>query len=142
MIYSPMERSKKTTFNTLFEIYQRGIDINDAGRAKLYTLPNLTYRDVDGILEYRKEAGSINDPADLVANDVLTQEQLTAIAPFLWKTDRATPKQETKGSFHLQTRLSGKNDRYPPASAFQGRLRALGKLHLGVGGSPTAEPIG
>ena len=120
------------TFDTLLGIYQRGIDITRAGRAQLYTLPNLTYRDVDGIIAYRKEVGHINDPADLVAVDVLTEAQLKAIAPFIWTTEKGRVTKEAKGWLRLQTRMSGKNDRYPPATALQTRLQALGGLSTGL----------
>mgnify|MGYP000140323719 CR=1 FL=1 len=49
-------------FETLKELLEDGVDLNTADREQLYTLPNLTYKEVDAILAYRKEAGRIHTP--------------------------------------------------------------------------------
>src|SRR5512137_3065905 len=41
------------TFETLTELLHDGVDLNTASRDELYSLPNLTYADVDAILAYR-----------------------------------------------------------------------------------------
>ena len=124
---------EEDTFDTLLDLYRRGVDINEADRARLYSLPNLTYRQVDAIIAYRKEAGYIRELADLVANDVLTEAELRSIAPFVWVVEGpAAPKHKTKGHVRFQTRASGKNDRYPPPASLQVRLHTLGKLNLGT----------
>ncbi len=54
------------TRDTLVQLLQKGVDLNTADRGELYTLPNLTYRDVDKILTYREEVGFISNPVSLV----------------------------------------------------------------------------
>jgi len=71
-----------TTLETLLELFEEGVDLNTANRDELYELPELTYAEVDGILEYRK-LSDIKDPADLVPAGVLSEEKLLRIAPFL-----------------------------------------------------------
>src|SRR5690606_15068671 len=44
-----------STFQTLVELYQRGVNLNEASRSELYALPNLSYAEVDAILAYREE---------------------------------------------------------------------------------------
>ncbi|MGI5864308.1 MAG: helix-hairpin-helix domain-containing protein [Myxococcales bacterium] len=73
----------ESTLETLLELYRTGVDLNVAGAEELYQLPNLTYAEVRAILSYRKQVGRIDDPADLVAANVLTPKALMQIAPFL-----------------------------------------------------------
>ncbi|HEY0137003.1 MAG TPA: hypothetical protein VGB85_23130, partial [Nannocystis sp.] len=54
------------TFDTLVELLRRGVNLNAARREELYTLPNLSYAEVDAIIRYRTEVGFISDPAMLV----------------------------------------------------------------------------
>src|SRR4051812_16107402 len=76
------EEISDSTLETLVELMQDGVDLNDAGRDELYELPGLTYADVDAIITYRKNQ-SIEDPAALVEAGAITAEQLLQIAPFI-----------------------------------------------------------
>ncbi|HTE55619.1 MAG TPA: helix-hairpin-helix domain-containing protein [Kofleriaceae bacterium] len=118
------------TRDTLVEVMQTGIDINRASREELYSLPNLTYGDVDAILEYRKLAGWVNDPIDLVAAGVLSQQKLEAIAAFLVVTDPTRSLFATGGWVRAQTRWSVEDDDAPPG-AFQARVTSLKNLTVG-----------
>src|SRR5690242_7179746 len=40
------------TFDELLDLLENGVDLNEASREDLYALPNLTYDDVDAILQY------------------------------------------------------------------------------------------
>lgn len=71
------------TLETLVELMQDGVDLNNAGREELYELPGLTYADVDAIVTYRKNEGHIDDPSVLVGAGAITAEQLLQIAPFI-----------------------------------------------------------
>src|SRR5687768_8223401 len=71
------------TLETLVELMRTGVDLNSASRDELYELPNITYAEVDRILEYRTKVTFIDDPADLVRVEILTEKQLLQIAPFL-----------------------------------------------------------
>src|SRR4051812_21008950 len=70
------------TAEILLEMIQEGVDLNSASRDELYNLPGVSYSDADAILLYRKNKGKIDDPAELVAAGVLTEDQLKLIAPF------------------------------------------------------------
>jgi hypothetical protein len=71
------------TRDTLLELIREGIDLETASRDALYDLPSLTYADVDAILLYRAQKGSIADPAELVAAGAITEQQLLQIAPYV-----------------------------------------------------------
>ncbi|HCF58787.1 MAG TPA: hypothetical protein DFS52_12460 [Myxococcales bacterium] len=87
----------ETTLETLLELHRTGVDLNLAGSEELYQLPNLTYAEVKAILSYRKQAGRIDDPADLVAANVLSPKALVQIAPFLVVTDADPRRAATFG---------------------------------------------
>jgi hypothetical protein len=76
------------THAVLIELLSRGVDLDRASRAELYSLPNLTYDEVDAILAYRQVQGFVADPADLVAAGALTEQKLLAIAAFLILPER------------------------------------------------------
>ena len=119
------------TLTTLVELYQRGVDLNRANRDELYSLPNLTYAEVDAILEYRALAGWIQDPVDLVIGGALSQEKLEGIAAFLLVTDRRQALFATDGWIRAQTRWSVEDSGAPPAS-LQARIATLQNLTVGV----------
>lgn len=119
------------TLATLVELFQRGVDLNKADRAELYSLPNLTYREVDAILEYRALVGWIDDPINLVIAGVLSQEKLEGIAAFLLVTDRSRALLATDGWVRSQTRWSIEDDGAPPL-ALQARVATLQNLTVGV----------
>jgi hypothetical protein len=121
------------TFNTLIAIYQRGIDINDASRDELYTLPNLTLNEVDKIVAYRDEAGWISDPAVLSVNGIISDAKLLAIAPFLRIRQRTLGAYAVDGMIRTQTRWSSEDDDVPPA-VLQARVATLKHLSLGFAG--------
>ena len=118
------------TRDTLVDVMQSGIDINRASREDLYSLPNLTYGDVDAILEYRKLAGFINDPVDLIVAGVLTQQKLEAIAAFLLVSDPVRATFATSGWVKGQTRWTVEDEDAPPG-ALQARVATLKNLTVG-----------
>ena len=117
----------------LVELYQRGVDLNKASREELYELPNLTYAEVDAILEYRGLTGWITDPIDLVINGVLSQEKLEAMAAFLIVSDPSRSLVATDGWVRTQTRWSPEDDGAPPLS-LQARVSTLQNLTVGAAG--------
>jgi hypothetical protein len=127
------------TLETLIELYQRGVDLNTATRNELYNLPNLSYPEVDSILDYRKEVGFISDPINLVAANVLDERKLLAIAPFLLIRDRKGGF-EAHGFARYQVRWSAEDDRTPPM-AIQTRVNTLKHLTVGVAGTLTNNRI-
>lgn len=118
------------TLEALVELMQRGVDLNRASREELYSLPNLTYAEVDALLEYRALAGWINDPVDLVVSGVLGQQKLEAIAGFLVVSDATRKLFATDGWIRGQSRWSVEDDGAPPI-ALQARVATL--QHLTVG---------
>ena len=128
------------TFNSLLELYQRGVDLNRASREELYNLPNLTYRDVDRILDYRKELGWIDDPASLVMAGVLTERKLYAIAAFLLLRPRKASL-AADGFVRFWTRYTVDDPR-PPPIALRARVNTLKNLTVGVAMTTTRNRIG
>jgi hypothetical protein len=128
------------TLATLVELYQRGVDLNTAGREELYTLPNLGYVEVDAILAYRELSGFIADPRDLVTGGVLSQGQLEGIAAFLMVGGPAGGF-ATDGWARAQTRWSVEDDGVP-ATALQARISTLQYLTAGVAATLTRERLG
>lgn len=114
----------------LVELFQRGVDLNRAGREELYALPNLTYAEVDAILAYREVAGWIRDPVDLVAAGALSQERLEAIAGFLIVTRPAPARFATDGWLAAETRWTASDEEVPPV-ALRARLSTLDNLTVG-----------
>ncbi len=129
------EQISESSFNALLVLHQTRIELNRAGRQQLYLLPNLDYGQVDRILAYRAEAGSIHELGDLVAAGVLDVESVEALRAFVIIRPADVPKSQTKGFLRVQGRWSGRHDRLPPASALQARLETL--RNLDIGGSAT-----
>ena len=130
------------TFDELLDLLEQGIDLNTADRAELYTLPNLTYDDVDKILAYRSlQKGRINDPADLVAAGALTQEQLLAIAAFITLEPRRVSPLAAHGWARLSTRMSY-HDKIAPPFALRIRMTAAQHLTAGLALTTTRLQIG
>lgn len=121
----------ETTFNTLVSLYQRGVDLNDANREELYTLPNLTYAEVDGILAYRKDSGVISDPVALVSAGVLSEDKLLAIAPFLIVHDVGASKWAADGVINVPVRYTIDEPSGAPPAAIHGRVTTLRNLTVG-----------
>lgn len=121
------------TFDTLIELLRRGVNLNTAPREELFTLPNLTYKQVDGIIRYRQEAGFIYDPAALVLAGVLDRATLEQIAPFIYIVEPSRRYAATSGKVRLRGAYSPP-DRRVPAMVLDGQLQTLRHLRLGVAG--------
>lgn len=122
------------TYDTLIDLFQRGVDLNTANRDELYSLPNLTYDDVDAILSYRKEQGFIRDPADLVATGALTDDKLLAIAAFLLVRDPFAGAHAIHGFVQAQTAFTPGDDLIAPLGL---RARFLYGRHVTAGVAAT-----
>ncbi len=129
------------TFETLVELIQRGVDLNTASRKILYTLPNLTYAEVDAILAYRDEVGRIGDPATLIAQGILRADKLAAIAAFLVVGDGPNNELPASGKVRLQTSYSIE-DTGVPASALQVRAQGLRNVSVGMVALNTRLQVG
>lgn len=129
------------THEVLYALLERGVSLDRADRAELYSLPNLTYSDVDAILEYRKLNGFVADPADLVVAGVLTEEKLLAISAFLIIEDRERGRYEPHGMVQVATRASQVDDTVPPMM-LRARVRAGKELSAGLAAVLTRRRIG
>lgn len=125
------------TFGVLVDLLHRGVDLSAADREELYSLPNLTYDDVDAILAYRKEQGFIADPADLVGAGVLTDDKLLAIAAFLVVRERGA-ELTPHGFVQAQTGFTAGDDLAPPLGL---RARVLVGNHLTAGVAATVTRL-
>ncbi len=129
------------TFNTLIELRRRGLDLNAADRDQLYSLPNLSYEDVDAILAYRAEVGEIHTPADLVAAGVLSRTKLGSILTYVRAYDEHRKLTATSGWIRYQTGWSQKDQTVPPM-ALQARVTTLRQLTIGAAASLTRQLAG
>ena len=121
------------TFTELLELLGSGVDLTTADRAELYTLPNLTYDDVDAILKFRElQKGAITDPAALVAAGVLSEDKLLAISAFI-VVSQPRDKYAAKGWTRIMTRFSPRDKKLPPF-ALRGRFTAMKHLQFGFAG--------
>ena len=118
-------------FETLKELLADGVDLNTADREELYTLPNLTYAEVDAILTYRKEAGSILDPAVLVKAGALSAKKLGAMAPFILLKPKDVKLFTTTGRFRYGITYVG-GDKTVPSMFLSARIKTLKNLDLGL----------
>ena len=130
------------TFNALLELFQRGVNLNRASRGELYTLPNLTYSEVDGILAYREQVGWIDSPAALVAAGILTDKKFLSIAPFLVVQDRKRTRLSANGRFSAQTRYSQEDGDTPPPLALRAHVNTLRHLTVGAAFVVTRQRVG
>ncbi|MCE9580530.1 MAG: helix-hairpin-helix domain-containing protein [Deltaproteobacteria bacterium] len=129
------------TFEALDELLARGVDLNTADREELYSLPNLSYDDVDAILKYRSLRGAITDPTDLVGAGALTQDKLLAISAFLvMRTPSGLPL-ATHGKLLVQTRWAQKDTRLPPVM-LRARVTTAKHLTAGLGATFTRLKLG
>lgn len=129
------------TFEELLELLGGGVDLSTADRAQLYTLPNLTYDDVDAIIKYRDlQKGIIKDPAGLVAAGALSEDKLLAIAAFLVVT-QGRDKYALKGWARMMTRFSPGDDLLPPF-ALRGRFTAMKHVQAGFAATFTRLDVG
>lgn len=122
----------EASFNALLLLHQTRVELNRAGRERLYLLPNLTYEQVDRIIAYREEAAGIRAFGDLVASGTLPRRLVESIRPFVWVESLASADAGPDGFVRIQGRWSGRYDRLPPAAAVQARVRAARHLDVGV----------
>ncbi len=127
------------TYDELVQLLGAGIDLNTADRAELYTLPNLTYDDVDAILAYR-EKERIRDPAELVRAGALSEDKLYAIAAFI-ELDTGRDRYNLAGFVRLATRFSSKDNIAPPW-ALRVRIKAFKHLQVGASAVFTRLDVG
>lgn len=118
------------TFQDLQDLLRRGIDLNHATREELYSLPNLTYADVDRILLYREEVGQIIEPAALVTAGVLSERTMRSIAVFLELPSGSKKRIGVHGYARYQTIWTVEDERVPPM-ALEGRV-TLNNLTMGA----------
>ncbi|HTL33612.1 MAG TPA: hypothetical protein VL326_10825 [Kofleriaceae bacterium] len=142
------------TYDELLDLMSRGVDITTADRNELYTLPNLTYEDVDAIIAYRKlQRGLINDPADLVAAGAISQEKLLSIASFIVVRERADKPFAARGWVRVWTRTTphdyalknnpaNKGPFLIPPVALRARVMAMRNLTFGIAATNTRLDIG
>ena len=139
------------TYEALSVLLDRGVNLSDAGREDLYSLPNLTYPEVDAILAYRKEQGFISDPAALVAAGALSETKLLAIAAFLVVEAPATDKYGVHGSVELRTRTSPSDfgietrvdgDAGVPPLGLRARISTADHLRAGIVATMTRLQLG
>lgn len=129
------------TYDALLDLLNRGVDLDDADRAELYALPNLTYEDVDSILEFRTlNKGVIRNPADLVAAGALSEEKLLAISAFLIVNPSKDPL-AIHGWVRAMTRMSLK-DRILPPFSLRARVSAQRHVQAGIALTTTRLRIG
>ncbi len=129
------------TFDTLVELLRRGVDLNTGKREDLFTLPNLTYAQVDAIIKYREEVGFIHDPAMLVVAGVLEPGTLKSIAPFIYIIDPGVRYAATSGYVRLRAAYSPP-DKRAPAMVLDSQVSTLRHLTLGVAGTLTRQRVG
>lgn len=127
--------------DTLVEILNDGVDLNTADRDEIYALPNLTYSDVDAILAYRQEAGGLEDPSSLVVAEVIPQEKLEAMAPFLIVAEPFRLPYDTSG--RLRYRASwGVGELQVPGMWLSAEASSFKHLRGGIVGVYTRNRIG
>lgn len=132
----------ETTFNTLVSLYQRGVNLNSADRQELYTLPNLTYAEVDAIIAYREDGGGVTNPVALVAAGVLSEEKLLAIAPFLVIRDPTDSRWSADGVVSVPVRYTFQEPAGAPPAAVHGDITTLRNLTIGGAAVLTRTHVG
>ncbi len=122
-------------------LYQTRVELNRAGRERLYLLPNLDYTEVDRILAYREEAEAIHALGDLVAGGVLDRTTADSLRAFVSVRAVGRPEDRVDGFVRTQLRWTGRYDRLPPAAAIQARVRGPRSLDSGLVGTLTRNRI-
>jgi len=122
------------SYDELLALLEGGVDLSLADRAQLYSLPNLTYDDVDRILAYRERMkGDLRDPAALVASGILSAEELRAITPFLAPpAPRPGAAPGARGKIFARSRLAVRDSLLPPGEV---RARLALSTNVRVGGA-------
>jgi hypothetical protein len=137
------------TYNELLDLLTRGVDLSSAERGELYTLPNLTYDDVDAIIAYRDlQKGRITDPAELVTAGALSEEKLLAISSFLIVRTPGEDPLAASGWVRMMTRATPQDfspqrgNALVPPLAIRARVTAMRHLVAGVAVTNTRLDIG
>ncbi|HEY5947224.1 MAG TPA: hypothetical protein VIV40_17090, partial [Kofleriaceae bacterium] len=138
------------TYNELLDLLNRGVDLSQADRSELYTLPNLTYDDVDKIIAYRDlNKGRIADPAELVTAGALSEEKLLAISSFIIVRKPGEDPLAAHGWIRAMTRAAPHDfapyepsDPFVPPIAIRGRFTMLRHLMAGFAVTNTRLDIG
>lgn len=128
------------TYETLLDLLHQGVDINSASRDELYSLPNVTYDQVDALIEYRKLTGHIEDPLALVQAGVLSDEALRQIAPFLIIGERGA--QVPVSGWAKFVGRGAVEDPLTPPGYLQLRVHAPWNLSFGLAATSTRQRIG
>lgn len=130
------------TYDQLLDLLSRGVDLTSANRSELYSLPNLTFDDVDKIIAYRElQKGIIRDPADLVAAGALSQEKLLAISVFVVQRPPGENPMNLHGWVRVMSRVAA-SDRLAPPALLRARFTAYKHLTAGVALTTTRLKIG
>jgi len=119
------------TLETLVELLRTGVDLNTASREELYVLPNLTYAEVDAIIDYRSQAGGIQEIEELVQAGAVTADQLLQIAPFLLVIEDPRKSVPVSGRIRVMSAYMIEDPVAPPA-LLQARLKAPHGFSAGV----------
>ncbi len=119
-------------FATLLEVLRTGVDLGTATREGLYTLPGLTWAQVDALLAYRARAEGLGAPEALVEAGVLTAEQLRRLRPFLVGAEGGARR--VSGRVRLLTAYAAADALVPPVL-----LQARVEGPLGFRGGGVAE---
>jgi hypothetical protein len=129
------------TFEILRTLLARGVDLDTASREEIYSLPNLTYDEVDGIIAYRTTQGYVGDPANLVAAGTLSADKLYSISAFLIVTSRERDPNRPRGWVRGFSRVASADDRAPPVG-LQARMMVGRRVTAGLAASLTRKRIG
>lgn len=121
------------TYDALVEILHDPVDLNEAGREVLYSLPNLTYADVDAILAYREEVQAIASLEDLIAARVLDPEKVRALRPFVVVRPPAPLLWDTHGRLKTATVWVAGDEAVPPI-LLRARVTTLRDVEAGLAG--------
>lgn len=132
------EQISSDTHGALYELMSRGVDLDRATREELYSLPNLTYDEVDAILAYRDENRFIANPTDLVAAGAITEQKLLAISAFLIQVDRRRGEFAPRGTVLARVRATQGDHDVPPMSV---RARAAFGKNLSAGLAMTVSRL-
>ncbi len=127
------------THGALTELLTRGVDLDRAGRDELYSLPNLTYDEVDAILAYRATQRFVAEPADLVAAGAISEQKLLAISAFLVLHDRSRGQYAPRGTVRTQVRAAQGDEVVPPVGV---RARLTFGRNLAVGAAALLSRYG
>lgn len=121
------------TYEALLEILHDPVDLNEAGREVLYSLPNLTYADVDAILAYRDEVQALQTLDDLIAARVIAPDKVRALRPFVVVRPPSPPLWDTHGRLRTATAWVAGDEAVPPILV-QARMTTLRDVEAGIAG--------